>query len=229
MKNKTCVFSLSIFLVFVLGAVARAGTIYSLSPDVAEFNYLLLPGQSSTRPGRIDPAQLGGTDRILSQVTVYLTGVDLFGILTADIQVKFYDDAGTFDNEIWASSIFEDVPFDGTSNPIPLTFNAIGTTVLPETLYYGVVISDIQGGFPVTLGPQLTENTNPAPTSDAAPAPSIPVSNYWFLSADNTTYTASLSDQTQWVAVEIIAVPEPATWLMAGLALATAAILRKRR
>lgn len=182
-------------------------------------------GASSDLPERMDSATLGGTARTLARIDVNLLLFGLIGDETADIQVKLFSGfdsgAGTFVGQIWQSDIIDNALIGPTTTLYSFT-PATTDIVLPDTLYYGVVLSDFQGSLlPLASGPVLGD-VAATPTSDEAPAPVIPSSTFWVLNGDNTTYTEVPNNADSAVSITIVAIPEPGTFgvLTAGALLA---------
>ncbi len=195
--------------------------VFQIAPSTSDsFDYIGNPGNSASLPERMDSAQLGGTARTLAQVDVHVLLVGLFGGETADIQVKLFSGfdsgSGIFTGEIWASDVLDNQTI-GLTPTLYSFFPSTSDIVLPDILYYGVVLSDIQGS-PFRAGPVLSPE-NATPSSEFGPAPSIPSSSYWVLNANNTTYTEAVSRSSS-TAVTIYAtdvIPEPGTLGVLGI------------
>jgi len=202
----------------------------SPGPSFITQDYLALPGNSSVLPERMDSAQLGGTGRTLARVDVHLLLFAFDEGASADIQVKLFTNfdanSGTFVGEVWASDILANQAI-GPSPTLYAFSPATPDILLPDILYYGVVMSNFQG-FVASVGPVLGSE-GASPTSDEAPPPAIPSTSFWVLNADNSTYTEVNNAPNTAVSVTIVAIPEPGTFGILSVGVLLLGLLHRAR
>ncbi len=177
-----------------------------------------------TGVGLADRVMLGGTDRALHALHLSLTSTD--SLATGTLYAALYEtDALGGPGALFASSGM--IPFStpdfSNDITIPGASFGIGTVVLPEEFYVGIIFQTVNVNFHSILGFLAVPEASVSPGSNPAES--------YFRSSDSgmTWIDGTFAGNAIPLRIEAVVVPEASTWLLAAGALALAAVAARRR